>query len=342
MDDSGRPSFGSRSVARRLLSLFSALILVALAMSLPFAVRSRLLDQKVVTAGDATIMTMCLSVVLYLVTRALFGRLASRPAQLFSDSNFPPPDLWDEELDAVVYGPPFPSDAMADDSRRFGGRRSMRRSEDFMRDNIDPTNLSDRLRSYGLVEKLREINLGGSGLTLVDLGATDLRGADLRGADLSRIDLSWARFPLADFRESNLHGTLFVGTDLSLADFREANLSRANFVQANLCEAVLRWVDLRWADLTGADLSGANLERAMLHGANLRGANLRLASMHVTSFGESDLSGADLRGADIRGANLGGARGLVQKQIDATTGDDTTILPQGLVHPRRWAKTVFE
>jgi uncharacterized protein YjbI with pentapeptide repeats len=342
MDDSGRPGFGSRLVARRLFSLVSTLILIASAISLAFAVTWSLLDLKLVSVGDATIMTMCLSVVLYSVTWALFGRVASRPMPRFSDPASRSNDLWDAQLDAVIYDPPFQGAGLTEVSRRPGGPGSMRRSGDFIRIDIDPTNLSDRPASSNPVERLRELNRHGHGLTFAELSAIDLRGADLRGADLSRIDLSWGRFRQADFRESNLHGTLFVGADLSLADFRDANLSGGNFRQANLREAVLRWVDLRRADLTGADLCGANLEGAALDGADLRGASLRRASMHSTNFGGADLSEADLREADLRGANLSGARGLVRKQFDSTKGDDTTLLPQGLVRPRRWAKTVSD
>ena len=125
---------------------------------------------------------MCFSVVLYLVTCLLFEKLVSRPMERSSDTTIPSGDLWDEQLDAVNDGPPFQTGRLAEESGRLGGPGSMRRSGDFMCDSIDPTNLSDRLSSHDLIEKLREINLNWPGLTLVELGATKKTARTLQDA----------------------------------------------------------------------------------------------------------------------------------------------------------------
>jgi len=61
-------------------------------------------------------------------------------------------------------------------------------------------------------------------------------------------------------------------------------------------------------------------------GADLRRADLRGA----------DLAGADLRGADIRRADLRGALFVTRSQLDATTGDATTLLSSQLAPPAHW------
>jgi uncharacterized protein YjbI with pentapeptide repeats len=60
--------------------------------------------------------------------------------------------------------------------------------------------------------------------------------------------------------------------------------------------------------------------------ADLRGADLR----------EADLLGADLRDADLRGTDLSSALFLTQPQVNASVGDATTALPEGLARPGRW------
>ncbi|WP_414635465.1 pentapeptide repeat-containing protein [Actinophytocola sp.] len=92
-------------------------------------------------------------------------------------------------------------------------------------------------------------------------------------------------------------------------------------------EVELRGADLVGADLHNADLAGANLRGARLVGANLRGARLRLA----------DLTGADCRAADLHGADLRTALFLTQAQLDAATGDHTTLLPADRRSPGHWS-----
>lgn len=69
-----------------------------------------------------------------------------------------------------------------------------------------------------------------------------------------------------------------------------------------------------------------------LRGTDLRGANLV----------EAHLEGAVLWRAHLEGANLQGATVLTQGQIDRAYGDETTILPEGFVHPEHWIKSTDE
>ena len=87
----------------------------------------------------------------------------------------------------------------------------------------------------------------------------------------------------------------------------------------------------------GADLIGAKLASADLRGANLRGAYLIGADLRRADLRGADVIGADLRGADVRGAQLTGALFLIQSQLDAAVGDDSTALPPVLTRPGHWA-----
>jgi len=85
------------------------------------------------------------------------------------------------------------------------------------------------------------------------------------------------------------------------------------------------------ADLLGADLRGADLRAAELRGALLIAADLRDADL---SFAE--LLGADLRDARVHGADLRDALFVTQTQVNAATGDASTLLPAGLSRPSHW------
>ena len=155
------------------------------------------------------------------------------------------------------------------------------------------------------------------------------------------LSLFRARLPAADLRDAVL-----IKADLREAVLTKANLSKADLSEADLNEATLFQADLREADLREADLSGANLREADLRGANLvwadlSGANLVWADLSGANLFQADLRGADLLEADLIGANLRaadlrGARFLTQGQINNTTGDKDTKLPEGLTMPQRW------
>jgi uncharacterized protein YjbI with pentapeptide repeats len=84
--------------------------------------------------------------------------------------------------------------------------------------------------------------------------------------------------------------------------------------------------DLMGANLNGADLWGVSLREAYLIGADLRRADLRLA----------DLLAADFRDSDLRGADLTGSIFLIQAQLEAANGDETTKLPPTFTRPAHW------
>ena len=86
----------------------------------------------------------------------------------------------------------------------------------------------------------------------------------------------------------------------------------------------------------GADLIGAKLRGADLRGANLRGAYLIAADLRKADLRGADLIGADMRDADLRGADLTGSLFLIQAQLNAAKGDDTTKLPPALSRPSHW------
>jgi uncharacterized protein YjbI with pentapeptide repeats len=329
-----------RMIARRIFSLFIGSSFIAIAIVLFAALRLRPHDHGFATVGVTALMTIYLTVGLYLVTSLLLRRIPSATTQSFSDPDLESDDLWDEQLDGIVSGVIYQSAAPTKERRRIVGAGSVRVARGTLGWEGQSTPRPERRKFHELVHKLRAINYPDTDLTLIDLGANDLSGADLSGADLSRADLSKARLRWADIRESDLRETVLRGADLVHADFRRSDLSGADFSDAIVREGILRWVDLRGADLTGADLFGANLEEALLQGAICRRASLMLASLNGTILDEAGLSEADLRGTDLRGANLGRARGLTQAQVDSARGDAGTILPWGLVRPGNWDKTM--
>ncbi len=89
--------------------------------------------------------------------------------------------------------------------------------------------------------------------------------------------------------------------------------------------------DHRGADLAGADLRGRDLRGAIMRGTILIGADLRSADLRL-----ADLAGADLRGANLAGADLRGALFVTQSQVEAATGNVTTLLSPALARPAHW------
>jgi len=186
----------------------------------------------------------------------------------------------------------------------------------------------------------------------------DEPGAFLFGANLREADLF----------QANLRGAYLIRANLSSANLRKANLSNALLDDAILSNTQLMWADLRGADLhganlrganfTGADLGGAKLERAILLGANLSHADLNHADLREATFVGANLSGANLSGADLEATNFGGAYlawadfgradlrqarfsgadlreaiAINQADLDATCGDEETLLRDGLTIP---------
>ena len=96
---------------------------------------------------------------------------------------------------------------------------------------------------------LRETDLRGADLRIVNLRGVnlygaDLRGADLRGTDLSGVYLYGADLRGVDLRCANLKGADLSGADLSNADFWCADPSGVSLTDANLSETNLSDVGL--------------------------------------------------------------------------------------------------
>jgi hypothetical protein len=88
-------------------------------------------------------------------------------------------------------------------------------------------------------------------------------------------------------------------------------------------------------DRSRADLAGRRLT-GDLRGWGFRGATMIKADLRGADLREADLLGADLRDADLRGTDLSSALFLTQPQVNASVGDATTALPEGLARPGRW------
>ena len=127
---------------------------------------------------------------------------------------------------------------------------------------------------------------------------------------------------------ANLNG---ISLKLGERQMGPINGGPINLSGAQLRAAKLRYASLLSANLEGAELADADLTHARLDGANLAGANLSNAALD-----HADMSAANLSGANLSGASLLEVRNLSQKQLDASLGDGTTLLPPRLARPARW------
>jgi len=158
-----------------------------------------------------------------------------------------------------------------------------------------------------------------------------------------------------------------------------ANLENAELVGAKLRGARLMAARLVNVGLVGADLEDSILVEADLTGGNLRGASLKRSNLQKASFKDAVLDNADFEGAIfsdpvlvhydcggegectlvspsearivfsargiiieraiLNGTDLRTAKNLTQEQIDATTGDETTLLRERLTRPSHWSKS---
>jgi hypothetical protein len=126
----------------------------------------------------------------------------------------------------------------------------------------------------------------------------DLRGTDLRGANLGD-----PLFPDGEAFPPHLEGIKLSGAHLEGAHLTDAHL-----------------------ELEGADLTDAHLEGAYLVGTRFEGAYL----------GGAHFEGAYLSEAHFEGAYLHPTVGLSQAQLSEVYGDDSTLLPEGMIRPGRW------
>jgi hypothetical protein len=101
----------------------------------------------------------------------------------------------------------------------------------------------------------------------------DLKNVDLHGLHLRLVDLS--RFYL-------------YKSDFSGSDLREANLFRADLSEAKFVGAMLDAACMCHADFSGADLDGASLNGTQLFGADLSGCRNLTQERIDAAFGDAD------------------------------------------------------
>jgi uncharacterized protein YjbI with pentapeptide repeats len=111
----------------------------------------------------------------------------------------------------------------------------------------------------------------------------------------------------------------------------------------DLRESDLRRVDLTAVYLKRAILSDTHLESATLEDAHLErvyapGVHLEHAYLPNAHLQWAYLVGASFDGARIEGADLRHTYGVMQEQIDAAEGDQSTKLPSGITRPARWPR----
>ena len=136
---------------------------------------------------------------------------------------------------------------------------------------------------------LRNANLVGEQLALLNLDGANLEGSNLShvnlaGSSLAHAQLEWVILVGANLLSVQCFKANFKGADLSNALLSGAEFQGSNLKQANLSESSCVGIDLSGASLRFADLSNANLKSAKLKGTDLYGA---------------EIQGLDLEGADL-------------------------------------------
>jgi uncharacterized protein YjbI with pentapeptide repeats len=129
-------------------------------------------------------------------------------------------------------------------------------------------------------------------------------------------------------------GRACPGCNLFQADFSRLRLKGVNLKGARLRQASFSASSFLAGDLSKTDLRDVDAYGALFTGTSFRGADLTNAVLVGAVFGGADLSGARLQGANLSGAELQRSRGLTRRQIAAACGDETTLLPRGLLIQR--------
>jgi hypothetical protein len=97
------------------------------------------------------------------------------------------------------------------------------------------------------------------------------------------------------------------------------------------------------ADLQGARLMGTHLEGAEFTGVHLEGAWLLDSHLEGAWISGAHLEGARLVKVYLTGAiGLGQTTGLTEEQLEWIIGDEATSLPEGLVRPAAWSRSIEE
>jgi uncharacterized protein YjbI with pentapeptide repeats len=167
------------------------------------------------------------------------------------------------------------------------------------------------------------------------LGSVDFSKTDADFAFFAYRDFRGAFASLANFSDLQLFGSRFAYAYLPSANFSRSSLDYTDFRQAHLRSAILDNAYIANAVFTFTNLEGARFERALIWDSDFRGADLTRARLSLVDFRGSDLKGIDwhftaVENVNFHGADLRGAKNLLQKQLDSSIGDESTLLPD---HP---------
>lgn len=257
---------------------------------------------------------------------------------------------------------------------RLDLRETCLQGADFGRGNFDNALLARA--------QCRGANFSSASLSGADLGEAHLDGADFEDAQLMNAGFQTADIRGAFFHMAQLHGANFYEAEMQLANFSNAkmhdvilyrsqaqntsfegaemqganlesaqlqgsDLLRAQLQRANLGYAGMTRADLRWAELGGADMRHLNVQCADLRSTRLHGAKFDGAQMQGSDLSEVEMDAttvigdAALRGAALRFTDLT-AVSLMQAQLDSAFGDQTVIVPPGLIRPETWPSEELE
>lgn len=157
---------------------------------------------------------------------------------------------------------------------------------------------------------------------VIDLSRCDLRGVSLSFANLNWVNFSGSNLEGAQFDRSTFEGAMFVDCYLQGASFLGCKLRAASFAGAQL---------------QGVDFNSANLHLTVLNAANLEGACLYRAVLDGALLDDRTcINGVDFRESSFKAVWLDSIKGLSSDQIASTSGDERTILPEGLKRPSHW------
>ncbi len=196
--------------------------------------------------------------------------------------------------------------------------------------------------------RMEGAKLGQARMEGANLFGARLEGAYLAKARTEGANLGEARMEGANLGEARMEGAYLAkarmeGAILAKARMEGANLGEARMEGANLIEARMEGAGLGWARMEGADLDEARMEGAILYEARMEGAYLVKARMEGAILNKARMAGAILSWARFdKNTSFQAARwkdvtltntDLAQDQINASFGDGSVILPEGLDWP---------
>ncbi|MFN0241359.1 MAG: pentapeptide repeat-containing protein [Planctomycetota bacterium] len=145
------------------------------------------------------------------------------------------------------------------------------------------------------------------------LGDAVLDGASLRGCRIEAFVACDAAARDVDFTQAEIAGALMGRSKLNRALFARTQLPNGSLEHAQLNDARFLETNLRETDLTGASVDGALFRDVDFQGAQLDGVDLRRCTLESTKFAHAYLRAAQLDGvqlpdgSDFSGADFTGA-----------------------------------